>query len=231
MADPNRELLQKAIDVLGPLLSELVFVGGCVTGLLISDPAAEGIRPTRDVDTIVEATTYAQYVVFSERLKSLGLVEDISENAPPCRWRYGTLLLDVMPADERALSFSNRWYLPAIQSAQTVSLGGVDIRVITAPYFLATKLDAFHGRGGGDIAASHDLEDVITVIDGRSEIVDEIRNSDHQIETYVGSEIGRLITNPTFREALPGFLLPDRGSQARRPLLEGRLRAIAADHV
>ena len=40
--------------VLRPLLGELVFLGGCTTGLMISDPAAGGVRPTKDVDAITE---------------------------------------------------------------------------------------------------------------------------------------------------------------------------------
>jgi hypothetical protein len=35
------------------------------------------------------------------------------------------------------------------------------VRLLAPALFIATKLDAFHGRGGGDIVASHDLEDII----------------------------------------------------------------------
>ena len=50
-------------------------------------------------------------------------------------------------------------------------LRDLEIRVVTAPYFIATKIEAFRGRGRGDFLASHDLEDLIFVIDGRSSIV------------------------------------------------------------
>lgn len=53
MADPNRPLFESVVRVLAQLLNELVFVGGCTTGLFITDPAAGGIRPTRDVAAIV----------------------------------------------------------------------------------------------------------------------------------------------------------------------------------
>lgn len=58
MADPNRALLESVVRLLAPVLHELVFVGGCTTGLFITDPAAGGIRPTRDVDAIVDVTSY-----------------------------------------------------------------------------------------------------------------------------------------------------------------------------
>ena len=87
MADPNRALFESVIRLLAPVLDELIFVGGCTTGIFITDPAAEGIRPTRDVDAIVDVTSYAQYTALSERLRALGLTEDTSDGAPPCRWR------------------------------------------------------------------------------------------------------------------------------------------------
>jgi predicted nucleotidyltransferase len=225
--DPNRELFESVVRLLQPVLDELVFVGGCTTGLLLTDPAASAIRPTKDVDVIVDVTSYAKYAALSERLLALGLKEDTSEGAPLCRWRHGDLIVDVMPIDEDVLGFSNRWYPSAIETAQTHSVADNDIRVVTPVYFVATKLEAFHGRGAGDVALSHDVEDIVAIIDGRAEIVDEIANADAEVRKYIASEIGALLKNEDFLDALPGFLLPDAASQARRPSLEQRLRAIA----
>ena len=158
MADPNRALFESIVRLLAPVLDELVFVGGCTTGLFITDPAAGGIRPTKDVDAIVDVTPYAKYAALSERLRRLGLAEDASPGAPLCRWRRDDLIVDVMPIDERVLGFSNRWYPLAIETAQTFDIAGHDVRVVTPVLFVATKLEAFHGRGGGDVIASHDLE-------------------------------------------------------------------------
>jgi hypothetical protein len=227
MNDPNLTLLEAAIRLLEPLLDNLVFVGGCATGLLITDPAAQGIRPTKDVDAITEVASYGEYTELSERLRALKLQEDQSEGAPACRWRYHDLVIDVMPTDERILGFSNRWYKPAIASAQTAEIAGLRVRLITSVYYLATKLEAFRGRGDDDYSGSHDLEDVITVIDGRSEIVEEIRLASQDVRTYIASEVGRLLRTPAFLDALPGFLLPDQASQQRLPLLRDRLAAIA----
>src|SRR5277367_5372031 len=100
---------------LKPLLPEIVFVGGCTTGLLITDPAASPARATDDVDVIVEVAFYAEYARFSKRLRNLGFSEDSSEGAPICRWLVDQMKLDVMPTDETILGFSNRWYKPACQ--------------------------------------------------------------------------------------------------------------------
>lgn len=117
MANRNLELLKAAANHLIPVLDDLVFVGGCITGLLISDEAAADVRPTLDVDAIAEITSYAGYASFSERLRELGFEEDSGEDAPVCRWRHGEIKLDVMPLDEKILGFSNRWYKPAIETA------------------------------------------------------------------------------------------------------------------
>ena len=70
MADPNLRLLKQAAKLLIPVLDELVFVGGCTTGLFITDEGAGDVRPTIDVDAITEITSYADYASFSERLSN-----------------------------------------------------------------------------------------------------------------------------------------------------------------
>lgn len=228
MTDPNLTLLEAAVRLLQPLLDELVLAGGCATGLLITDPAAAGIRPTKDVDVITEVASYAEYATLSERLRALGLTEDHTEGAPTCRWRYRDLIIDVMPTNEKVLGFSNRWYAPAISSAQRMEIAGLQIRLVTSVYFLATKLEAFGGRGNNDYSGSHDLEDVIAVIDGRPDIVDEVRRASSDVRTYVGSQIDQLLSTRKFLDALPGLLLPDAASQARHGLLLERLGALAS---
>lgn len=227
MADPNRELFESVVSLLSPVLEELVFVGGCTTGIFITDPAAGGIRPTKDVDAIVDVTSYAQYTALSDRLRSLGLIEDTTEGAPLCRWRHGNVIVDVMPIDESVLGFSNRWYPMAIETAQRFDIAGHSARIVTPPLFIATKLEAFHGRGGDDVFGSHDLEDIITVVDGRPAIVDDVGAADREVRAYIAAEIGSLLKNPDFTEALAGFLLPDAASQARRSILEQRLVALS----
>jgi hypothetical protein len=124
------------------------------------------------------------------------------------------------------LGFSNRWYPAAIETAQTFHIAGHDVRVVTPALFIATKLEAFHGRGGDDVVASHDLEDITAVVDGHPEIVGDVAAASDGVRAYVGAEIRTLFDNRDFTEALAGFLLPDRASQARRSFLEDRLRSL-----
>lgn len=229
MRDPNLDQLIAAASALRPLLPELVFVGGCVTGLLITDEAAGEPRGTIDVDAIAEITSYAQYAEFSDRLRSLGFKEDTSEGAPVCRWIQGETVLDVMPLDANILGFSNHWYRPAMEASVTKKLGeDLDIRMVTAPYFVATKLEAFKGRGGGGFLGSHDLEDVMSIVDGRETLIAEVRTAGTDLSEYVRREIAKLLANRGFIDALPGFLLPDAASQSRIGIVLERLRDLAS---
>jgi len=229
MSKHNLALLGEAARLLSPLLGELVFVGGSTTALLITDKAAAEVRPTYDVDAIAEISSYAAYADFSERLRRCGFSEDVSEGAPICRWRLKKTILDVMPLDEKILGFSNRWYKPAMDSAVVHELEpGLRVRVVTAVYFCATKLEAFAGRGKHDYQSSHDLEDLMAVMDGRPELAEEIRSGPEDVRAYIGAEFRKLLATPEFLDALPGYLLPDQASQARVSILLERLRKIEA---
>lgn len=216
MPHPNLNLLESAAAKLDPLLPEVVFVGGCATGLLITDLAAAEVRGTYDVDVITEIASYSDYVAFSERLRDLGFQEDSREGAPLCRWKHGDLILDVMPLDAKILGFSNRWYTDAWRTSADVILpSGRAIRAITAPCFLCTKIEAFRGRGQGDYFASHDLEDFIAVIDGRISLLQEVQEASPELRVFIGEVVRTLLAASRFQDALPGYLPPDAASQAR----------------
>ena len=229
MPNSNLEQLIATAALLRPMLGDLVFVGGAVTSLLVTDEGAGTPRTTLDVDAIAEITSYAEYAAFGERLRALGFSEDTSEGSPLCRWVHSGTILDVMPLDEKILGFSNRWYRAAMEAATKHHLfQELEIRIVTAPYFLATKIEAFKGRGGGDFGASHDLEDLIFVVDGRSTIVEEVQTETPLLREYLRAEITKLLATPGFIDALPGYLLPDAASQARMGAVLRRLKMVGS---
>ena len=222
MPDPNLPLLQDAVRKLAPFLDEIVFVGGVTLGLLITDEAAAPIRGTTDVDVIAEILTYVDYIAFSERLRQASFAED---QELTCRWHNGALTLDVLALSKEVLGFTNIWYEPALRHASTLTLpGGPAIRVITAPFFLATKMEAFRGRGKMDFQASHDLEDFVAVIEGRENIVSEIAESPQDVREYLAEAAKVLLAEPRFLDVLPGFVL----DHERVPMIKKRLASIAA---
>ncbi|MDQ6959331.1 MAG: hypothetical protein Q9M24_09525 [Mariprofundaceae bacterium] len=216
-------MLQLAASGLGTIVDEVVFLGGCAAGLLITDPAAPPTRETKDVDVIVEVTSRRDYHLLSEKLRARDFHEDLSDGAPLCRWVYRNVKVDVMPTEYSILGFSNRWYPEAMQMAEAIHLpDGALIRMVTAPFFLATKLEAFYGRGNGDYMASHDLEDLIAVLDGRTQVVDEVSQSG-VICKYLAQEFDRLLSLDEFYDTLPCHLPSDAASQKRIEIILKRM--------
>lgn len=226
MADPNIDLLTAVAEALGEVRERLVFVGGCATALLITDPAAPPARATHDVDAIVAIVTLAEYHRLGADLRDRGFSQTLDEGEPPYRWTLAGLKLDVMPTVEAVLGFSNRWYEHAMRTALPVELRkGLTIRLVTPPCFIATKLEAFRDRGEGDYLASHDLEDVISVVDGRPELVAEIAVAEQPLRNYVAGEFARLLADEGFLNTLPGLVF-DGSPAVRLPLVLERLKNI-----
>jgi len=227
--DPNLGMVERIAAALGPLRERVVFVGGSATDLLITDPLAAAIRVTKDVDVIVEVATHGGYYQVEEDLRDQGFRNDTREGAPLCRWRWEELILDVMPTDPAILGFSNCWYPEAVSTAENRLLaGGLNIRLVAPAYFIATKLEAFFGRGQGDYYGSHDLEDLVAVVDGRPGIVEEIQRATPGLRMYLKEKLGALLDDPIFCYAVEGHLPGDPGSQARVPDLLQRLKVIAS---
>lgn len=130
----DRRLLRAAAVALGDLLHELVFVGGSVTSLLITDLAAPSTRQTFDVDVVVKSRARSHYYEMQDRLKQLGFYQR-SDEPVMCRWFRDDVVVDVMPDDPAILGFTNRWYDGAYRHAQTIDVEGIELRVVSAVWF------------------------------------------------------------------------------------------------
>jgi hypothetical protein len=234
MAVPEQMLI--VAERLGNLREDVVFLGGMVRELLVTDPVVPGKRFTKDVDVIVQIASRVEHARFSEEIRRLGFTEDMSEDAPICRFvlkgafQGETLPVDFMPLDEAILGFSNKWYPSAFEHALAFDTPVGPIRLIDAPHFIATKLESFSGRGQGDYA-HHDIEDVVVVVDGRPELAQEVKGSPAPIRQYIAAFIQALLADRQFREALPWHLPPDAIGQSRLAMLEGRLRELCEVEV
>lgn len=222
--DPNLPYLRRIAEALGELREQVVFVGGAVAGLLVTDPLADAVRATRDVDAVVNANR-AMFHRIEEAVAACGFARDSSSEVI-CRWvhKASGVLFDLMPVQPEVLGFSNRWYPYAVESAVRVDLGsGMAIRVVSAVAFVATKLEAFASRGGGDFMSSHDLEDVLNIVDGREELVDEMATAPLELKRAVATAFVQLRKHPDFANVLPGLIAePERAG-----LVMERLRALS----
>jgi predicted nucleotidyltransferase len=201
-----REMLEPVAKALGPeLLPYVAFVGGATTSLLISDPfTREAVRFTEDIDLIAKVESHAQWQRFRQQLHQRGFKESM-EDEVICRMRLGHLKVDFMPTDESILGFSNRWYHKALATAQPYPLTAeLTINLLAPEYFVATKLEAWRGRGGNDPMQSHDLEDIINLLDGREELALEIAQAEGEVRDYIARQFSELLKHPDFEYAVQG---------------------------
>jgi hypothetical protein len=132
-----------------------------------------------------------------------------------------------MPARDPSNEWRVKWFDLAVESAVKMIVHETEVDVISAPCFIATKMEAFCDRGGGDYVGSHDVEDMIAVIDGIAGILDDVSSSPEDLRRFIAESIDALLQNSAFVEALPGHLPPDEGSQQRLPLVRQRLEDLA----
>lgn len=227
--DPNVQRVEVVAAALGDLCAELVLVGGCAASLLINAPTAAPSRVTYDVDLLVELAALRDYHAMEKQFALRGFQRDMAADAPICRWRLGAVQVDLMPTDEAVLGFGNRWYQFAAVSAQQLALpSGREIRLISAPAFLATKFEAFWSRGKGDPITSHDLEDIINVLEGRLSIEAEVQAAAPDARAYLAEQFTRLLVLPNFRSVLPGLVAYDDLHMQRVEVIMQKVRAISA---
>ena len=222
------DMIAFVAERLGELCDQVVFVGGAVVGLLVTDPAAHAARSTDDVDVIVQAATYSEHTRLEEYLRRRGFRNGTVTGDPICRWRVEGAAVDVMPTEESVFGFRNRWYNAAMQNATVRTLRpDLRIRLISAPCFVATKIDAFNDRGNGDYQGSRDIEDIISVVDGREELPAEVSASQQDIRDFVAERFDVFLHDEDFLDALSSHLYPDDASQGRVSLVTKRMLEIS----
>lgn len=217
-------LLVAIAQAMGPVCDQLVFVGGCATGLLVDDAGLMDVRPTEDVDAIVEVASLAGYHRLTDQLMQRGFKQTMADNTPPFRWYWNRMQLDLVPLDEKVLGFANPWYRVGFEAALVADVAqGLKLRHLSAPHFLATKFEAFKDRGQNDVYLSHDLEDILTVIEGRLTVASEVNAASADVRGHVGRSVAALLDMPAFHNALPGLL----SDPEREQTVKARLNQIA----
>ena len=228
MPPPNLGTLRTVADRLDDLGLHYAFVGGSIVNLLLDNPGILPARPTDDVDVILEVVVSERYSDLEARLRRLGFDHDIRPRAPRCRWVLGNLTVDIMPTEGGFLGLNTAWFKEALATATEQEFAHTRLKLVSPVGFLATKYVAFLDRGAGDYYGSPDLEDFVTVIDGREDIVAEVDQAPAELRRYVINAVQTLTATREFDESLLGQIPPDQASQQRLPILRGKLRGIAA---
>jgi hypothetical protein len=200
-------MLQTVAIGLQELKEEVVFVGGAVAELYASDPAASDIRPTQDVDYVIEFSTRSEYHRFEENLRSKGFKNDKSTGAPICRWVYNGIKVDAMPTNYEILGFSNIWYVEGIENKISKSLtDGSEIFVFRPEYYLAAKFEAHNNRGGDDLRQSQDFEDIIYILENCTTILENVGEANQSVKDYLIKTCQDLIENEDLLEGIESAL-------------------------
>lgn len=203
------------------------FLGASVLPLLLDNPDLFEIRPTKDVDLAIEILTLNEFYGIEMRLRSLGFHNDTRERAPICRWIIETVTVDIMPCESAVLGMASAWFAEAIGHAIPKDFGqGISAPVISSVYFLATKLTAFRDRGMKDMIMSKDLEDILTLVEGRAELPGETAAASPAVRNFIASEISTHLGNPDFLEVLPAFYRSDAVSQQRLRNVQSQLHRL-----
>lgn len=219
----NHDQLIAAADAIGSDMREqVVFVGGCTVHLYLDDQQSRvDVRPTEDVDVILEVFSTADWHMVEEKIRSLGFSPSLIEDDPICRYRKGAIIVDFMPTDEDILGFSNPWYPAAIASYNTIELAqNLNIRYVSVGYFILTKFAAYNGRGNGDILASHDIEDILMVFGGRSNLERELTEMPDSEKQALQQNIENLMNHDDYNYAVNGCF---RNDQQTAQLVFGRI--------
>lgn len=179
-----------------------VFVGGATVSLYSTQKAlAENIRPTDDVDVVIEVATYAGHAQMEEKLRELGFVND-RESGVICRYIIQGIIVDIMPTSPEILGFSNIWYPEGFRSAIPYQLDDkTEILIFSLPYFLASKWEAHKSRGG-DLRTSRDFEDIVYVFENCKDFDEQLLHGPESVRKYLIEEFAPLVDLPDFEEGL-----------------------------
>ena len=159
----NNERLRQIADALEDLNASVMYVGGAVIQLYSSDATAINPTTTYDVDCVVNISTYHEFRSFEEKLYEKHFKNDTSEGAPICRYIYNGEKVDFMPKVDTGIGESNKWYLNGMEHRKAYKLDERrTIYILPVSFYLATKLEALHSRGGEDYRGEKDFEDIFS---------------------------------------------------------------------
>ena len=165
----NLAVVAEVAKALKDYNDRMVSVGGAVVSLYADDSAADEIRPTGDIDMALNVVSLSDWVTIQEDLGQLGFYPDPFGHAM-CSYKYKDIPVDIMATEEGPLGPTNRWYKIGFKDLWRVAVKEQEINILKAPCYLATKFEAFNNRGT-DYRTSHDMEDIIYILDNRIDIV------------------------------------------------------------
>lgn len=219
----NIAVVAEVAEALKHIKQDMVFVGGAVVSLYTDDPAADEIRPTQDIDMTLNIINLRHWEKVQEQLGALGFYPDPLGHAI-CSYKYKNIPVDIMATEDGPLGPANRWYKIGFENLWTEKAKDQEIKILSAPCYLATKFEAYNNRGS-DYRISHDIEDIIYVLDNRINIVKEIANDDKRVADFIKEQLQNIINMGLMQEILMSHIHPLM-LEERLPIVEEKITQI-----
>lgn len=215
----NRQVIRKIAFALGEMNEQVVFVGGATIGLYINDPAADDVRPTKDVDISLAIASLGDLESIREELIRKGFKQS-PEDDVICRFRYEDIKVDVMSTKAVGWAPANPWFSPGFAQREILDINDQKIQILPLPYFLASKFSAYNNRGAKDPRTSHDFEDIIYVLDNRTDIVEQLAEVPDDVRPYLEEQFQRILDDRVIHEAILGNLFYETREERYQRIIE-----------
>lgn len=220
----NIGVIKKIAAALGELNGRVVYVGGAVVSLYINDPAADEVRPTKDIDISLEILSLHELEEIRIQLQKKKFIQT-NDLDVMCRFRYDDVTVDVMSTKAIGWAPSDRWFAPGFKVSELVRIEEQEIRILPFPYFLATKFSAFHDRGAKDPRASKDFEDIVFLLDNKTDLVESVLSAPEDVKLFLRSEFNEIFRSDTLQEAVLSNLFYET-RDVRYEMLAAKLQEI-----
>lgn len=219
----NLAVVAQIADALGELKKDVVFVGGAVVSVYTDDPAADEIRPTKDVDLTLHISGLKQWKDLQTELAKRGFQPDPTSQYLG-RFVFNKIPVDVLSTVDSPLGPANPWFKIGLENVLTQVVNGQSIQVLSAPCYIASKFEAYHNRGK-DYRSSHDIEDIVYIVDNRLNISEEIANDQAEVRSFIKEQFNRLIEKRLLDEVLVTHIHPIMLAE-RLPMVKDKIQRI-----
>jgi predicted nucleotidyltransferase len=216
----NKQVIQKIANALGELNSDVIYVGGATVSLYINDPAADDVRPTKDIDISLSVLTINELEDIREKLAFKGFTQS-AELDVICRFKFEDILVDVMNTNPIAWAPANKWFKKGFENLEKIEIEQCTIQIMPFNYFLASKFSAYEDRGGNDPRFSHDIEDISYILDNRTDWEQIIsQETDEEVKSFLVKSLRLIKEDQRFQEAILGNLFYEHADQRFKLILD-----------
>ena len=226
----HRSEIKKIALALGELNDQVIYVGGAAVGLYVNDPAADDVRPTKDVDISLSVASIGELEQMREELIKKGFIQTAEDNVI-CRFQYDHVKVDVMNSTAIGWAPANPWFAPGFSLKESLDIEGLTIQILPLPYFIATKFEAYNSRGKNDPRTSQDFEDIVYILDNRTDLTKILINiSPRDVKVFLNGEFSKILAQPELQEAISSNLFYETRDERFSMIME-KLKAINEEYL